>query len=83
MNSGKANLLFCFLISTIAIIFGCAKVASPPGGPEDKTPPDIISTYPLNNAVNIQKDNKITIAFSEGVDKIIDWIEKNKDFCNV
>ncbi|NOZ60282.1 MAG: Ig-like domain-containing protein [Calditrichaeota bacterium] len=41
----------------------------PRGGPEDKTPPSIVSTFPENGALNVPTDAAIKIAFSERVTK--------------
>jgi len=57
------------LTVSFLIFLNCAKVMPPPGGPEDKTGPNIMGTYPPANAVNVPSDNKISIQFSERVDK--------------
>jgi len=58
------------LILLITILFlGCAEVAGPPGGPKDETAPTVISTIPLANAVNAIIDNKISILYSESIDR--------------
>lgn len=54
----------------VLIVFflsGCAEIANPPGGPEDKTSPHIIATIPLNGAVNVPVDNEIIIEFTERI----------------
>jgi hypothetical protein len=59
----------------IAILFACALLmpqcahqVAPEGGPVDKIPPVIIRTEPDSNAVRV-KDDRITIEFSEHVDR--------------
>ncbi len=47
----------------------CAKISSPPGGPIDKTDPSVISTIPRGDSINIPGDDKISIRFSENINK--------------
>lgn len=47
----------------------CASQGSPPGGPEDKTPPQIVNVSPQNGATNVSENVKISMDFSEYVDK--------------
>ncbi|PKK83825.1 MAG: hypothetical protein CVT49_06720 [candidate division Zixibacteria bacterium HGW-Zixibacteria-1] len=56
------------LISFV-MLFACAKVAAPPGGPEDKTAPSVAGTLPAGNAVTVARDNNISLEFSESIDK--------------
>lgn len=42
----------------------------PGGGPEDKTPPEIVSTDPPAGSVNVAPDQKIEIVFSEPVEPL-------------
>lgn len=58
-------------ISLISLIFfvTCAKVASPPGGPEDKTGPEVLETIPAENSVGVMSGNTISIQFSESIEK--------------
>ena len=53
----------------IVVLISCAKVAAPPGGPEDKTAPTVLGTTPPGNAVSVTRDNKISIDFSENIEK--------------
>lgn len=53
----------------IIVIFGCAKTGVLPGGPEDKTPPDVMVTEPLSGATMVPRDSRITIRFSEPIDR--------------
>lgn len=52
----------------IVLIAGCAKPAPPPGGPEDKTPPTVVSVNPPANSVRVPLDAEIEIRFSERVE---------------
>ncbi|MDZ4839106.1 MAG: Ig-like domain-containing protein [Bacteroidota bacterium] len=59
----------------VLIFVSCAVVGpSPPGGPEDKTPPVLINQTPPNKAVN-QKPTKITLYYDEYV--LIDLVAKD------
>lgn len=60
-------LLPVFFIAFAALVSGCAEVAPPPGGPVDKTAPQLVSTTPVNGSVNVTTDNKIAIVFSERI----------------
>jgi len=62
-------LKYSYLVSALFIpmLFSCAQKGMPPGGPVDKTPPEVISSYPLNEAVNVSIKTKIEIEFSEGI----------------
>ncbi len=65
---------FCFrvgiaLIAVALLSLNCAKIAAPPGGPEDKSGPQILSSLPATNSTKILKDNKLIVEFSESVNK--------------
>ncbi len=45
----------------------CAKVIGPPGGPEDKTPPTILSAVPHSHQINVPAGNTFTVIFSENI----------------
>lgn len=52
-----------------ALIFSsCANQQPPPGGPEDKTPPKVISVLPVSGTVNYS-GNKIDLEFDEYVER--------------
>jgi hypothetical protein len=57
------------LASLLLLLIGCAKLGAPPGGPVDKTGPFVMATRPENNAMNVAGDDKISIQFSEKIDK--------------
>lgn len=56
-------------LTFIVVLVSCAKVATPPGGPEDKTAPTVLGTNPPGNAVVVARDKKVSIDFSETVEK--------------
>ena len=53
-------------ILLVLFLAACAKVGSPDGGPYDETPPKLIRSTPLENAVN-NKVKKIVLEFDEFV----------------
>lgn len=63
MNNSK-SLYYIFIIIAAAVMYSCANIGSPSGGPIDKTPPIFMRSNPTPNAVNV-KDRKIEIFFDE------------------
>ena len=55
-------------IALAVIVVGCAKTVSPPGGPVDTIPPEIMTASPATGAVNVPSDSRIEIIFSERID---------------
>lgn len=55
------------VISTL--ILSCAKVGVPPGGPEDKTGPTIVSHFPESDAINAPRRMIARLEFSEPVNR--------------
>lgn len=55
---------FSFAILTIALIYGCASMRSPEGGPKDTKPPKVLKMEPKNYTTNF-KAQQITIEFDE------------------
>lgn len=56
-----------FILSLLLIsIFGCANVSSPMGGPEDETPPKLISSIPEQGQTNYQGQS-IYLTFDEWI----------------
>ena len=52
------------LLFTVALLYACASVGSPDGGPYDETPPKFVRANPSPNSTNV-KHKKITIEFDE------------------
>lgn len=63
MNNSK-SLYYIFIIIAAAVMYSCANIGNPSGGPIDKTPPIFMRSNPTPNAVNV-KDRKIKIFFDE------------------
>jgi len=57
-----------FFIIIALISFNCAGQVAPSGGPPDKTPPQIIATFPEPMALNY-KENKFSFSFDKYVDR--------------
>lgn len=47
---------------------GCASQGSPPGGPEDRSPPVLVESDPAERAVNATPDQGIRLTFDEVID---------------
>jgi hypothetical protein len=63
---GVFVLLFGGMIA--AMMFDCAGIRAPDGGPVDTIPPVIIRTYPPAKTLNFH-DNELTLEFNKRVDK--------------
>ncbi|MEK7818371.1 MAG: Ig-like domain-containing protein [Bacteroidota bacterium] len=57
-----------FYLFLSILIFGCAGQRPPTGGPDDTTPPEIISCFPEKLSTNVTTD-EIHIEFSEYIDR--------------
>lgn len=53
------------VVALAALLVACASEAPPPGGPEDKTPPQVIATFPQPDTVNVSTETTVRIEFSE------------------
>ncbi len=62
------NRAFAPLISSVVIICSCARQLPPPGGPEDRTPPKILSAIPEQNATRVGLSTRPRFTFSEKID---------------
>lgn len=70
IKAGKRFFHFAvILLGIVVLILGCAKSGMPPGGPEDRTPPDILSTQPASGSVQVPTDSRIVIRFSEAIER--------------
>ena len=58
-----------FLLLSFSFLFWhCARQVAPPGGPEDKTPPRLLSVSPRPDSTRVGRDTRLTFAFSEKID---------------
>ncbi len=51
------------------VLLSCAKQAPPPGGPEDKTPPEIVASIPKNGSTDVSLKPEIVLSFSERMNR--------------
>lgn len=63
----------------------CAKKEPPPGGPEDKIPPQIVSHKPFMGETSVGQEPEITVSFSERMKRVnvasnIRWRPMVKEF---
>ncbi|MDZ7361056.1 MAG: Ig-like domain-containing protein [candidate division KSB1 bacterium] len=58
---------FC-LLAVLMFLPACARQLPPPGGPEDRTPPQILSAAPQPNATRVSRSARPQFIFSEKVD---------------
>lgn len=57
------------LIPLAFLVYHCAIRKPPPGGPEDKTPPQVLRTYPGADSTNVGKLDYLEIEFDEDLDR--------------
>jgi len=62
-------LRFFLLWFLIILVSGCAKSVAPPGGPIDRTPPEVLTMSPKSGSVDVPLDSRVIIKFSEGIDR--------------
>ncbi|MEE9189530.1 MAG: Ig-like domain-containing protein [Candidatus Neomarinimicrobiota bacterium] len=68
MNNKIRLLVTIAIVSMVLIqVWDCAAAKPPPGGPEDKTPPELLSATPPGETVNLE-DRQITLRFTEYLD---------------
>jgi len=60
----KTNNFFSLTLFVVTLFSACASVGNPEGGPKDETPPKLVSSLPMENAVNFDK-KRIEITFDE------------------
>lgn len=61
--SNKAQII-CIWAFLLALLWGCANVVTPSGGPKDQTPPKVIDSSPSEGQTNF-KGNEIVLSFNE------------------
>ncbi|MBN1782346.1 Ig-like domain-containing protein [bacterium] len=55
------------IIPACLFLLSCAKEGFPPGGPADKSPPEVVRTLPEMGAVRVDPGTQVELWFSEGV----------------
>lgn len=58
------------LAALAALAASCARTGPPGGGPEDTTPPEVVSTHPEEGATGVARDTVVRIAFSEEMRRV-------------
>ena len=58
------NLIYILLLGMAAMLWSCANIGSPSGGPRDYTPPVVLKSNPTPRSVNF-KGKKVAIQFDE------------------
>jgi hypothetical protein len=56
-----------FILISVLLILMCANQGFPPGGPEDKTPPLVLHTFPAADSTHISRNVRVQIEFSEAI----------------
>ena len=66
----KYLLIFLVIFTVLLLVaWSCAAVRPPGGGPEDTTPPYLVSVDPPSETININGGQEIRIGFSEYIDE--------------
>lgn len=55
------------VILLIFFVLACAKQGFPPGGPEDRTPPEVVRTIPVSGTTFVDPHTSVQVWFSEGI----------------
>ncbi len=61
--------LLLIALAALTALAGCAKPGPPPGGPLDEDPPWIVSTDPVDGAIDVPVDASMFVLFSEEMDR--------------
>lgn len=61
------SLKFSLILASVILFMTCANQGFPPGGPEDKTPPRVLRTFPAADSTQISRNVRVQIEFSEAV----------------
>ncbi len=57
------------ILIAVLLIGGCAAIQPPPGGPEDKSPPEMEETVPLQRALNVPRTSKLHFLFKQNIER--------------
>lgn len=61
--------LYVLYVLSASFFISCASIQPPPGGPEDKTPPEIIGISPEPRSINVDRDTRLRFIFSTPLDR--------------
>lgn len=69
----KNRILSLILFAGIIVtLISCAHQGTPSGGPDDKTSPKVVNSFPRSESVNVPTNSRIIISFSE-------WLSTKSD----
>ena len=54
-------------IPALIIVYSCAAIQGPSGGPKDEKPPELVQTIPIGGSIHF-KSKRVELIFSEFVD---------------
>ena len=69
LNARHLLLIGCLSCAGLLLLTQCAVRKAPGGGPEDKTPPSIISTFPVPDSTGVLTLEYIEVEFDEPIDQ--------------
>lgn len=58
---------FKFATIVLVTVMACANQGFPPGGPEDKSPPQVLRSFPPADSTHVPRDVHVQIIFNEAV----------------
>ncbi len=61
--------LYALYVLLVLSLASCASIQPPPGGPEDKTPPEIIEISPAPRSINVPRDTRLRFIFSTPLER--------------
>ena len=64
------KIYYHLIVLFILLIFGCAKEGMPPGGPEDRTAPEIVYTEPSVGKTQVGPGTSVFVRFSEPINPV-------------
>ncbi|NIW80729.1 MAG: hypothetical protein GWN16_15265 [Calditrichae bacterium] len=66
----KRLVKICLIVGTgLQLYNACAVRKAPPGGPPDKTPPQVVRTFPSADSTNVRQLEHLEIEFDEAIDQ--------------
>lgn len=69
ISAGVRVFFWGMAAGALALLASCAKVGVPPGGPEDKTSPSVVASFPESNSVGVPRRMTARLEFSESVNR--------------
>jgi hypothetical protein len=63
----RVHLIVCVLVA--AVCHGCAKQAPPPGGPEDRVPPQVANVEPASGTTDVSLGSELKLHFTKSMNR--------------